>query len=44
VGHIIDEVEHSTSIDARTGADLIADHVRDCDLVDDAGNPIGGTW
>jgi hypothetical protein len=30
-------------IDAHTGAGLIVDHVRDCDLVDGAGNPIGGT-
>jgi hypothetical protein len=43
VGHIIDEVEHSTRTDARTGADLIVEHVRDRDLVDGAGNPIGGT-
>ncbi len=28
--------------DASTGADLIVDHVRGCDLVDGAGNPIGG--
>ena len=32
-----------TRIDARTGADFIVDHVRDCDLVDGAGNPIGDT-
>ena len=30
-----------TRIDARTGADLIVDHVRHCDLVAGAGNPIG---
>lgn len=27
----------------RTGADLIVDHVGDRGLVDDAGNPTGGT-
>jgi hypothetical protein len=31
-----------TRIDARIGPNLIVDHVRDCDLVDGAGNPIGG--
>ncbi|GAA0911557.1 hypothetical protein Vau01_095560 [Virgisporangium aurantiacum] len=31
-----------TRIDARTGADLIVEHVRDGDPVDGAGNPIGG--
>ena len=28
--------------DVRTDTDLIVAHVRDCDLVDGAGNPIGG--
>jgi len=31
-----------TRFDARTDGDLIVDHVRGCDLVDGAGNPIGG--
>ncbi len=31
-----------TCFDGRTQGDLIVDHVRLCDLVDGAGNPIGG--